>query len=58
MPVILGSRDYLRWLDTNVREFVEIEELLRPYASVTAQPVDKRVGNTNRNDAELMTVTS
>jgi putative SOS response-associated peptidase YedK len=58
MPVILGSRDYTRWLNTNVREFAEIEDLLQPYANVVAHPVSKRVGSANQNDAKLMTTTS
>jgi putative SOS response-associated peptidase YedK len=55
MPVILGSRDYKRWLDPTLREFEAIEDLLKPYENVKAYPVDKRVGSTSHNDAGLIT---
>jgi putative SOS response-associated peptidase YedK len=58
MSVILGSHDYTRWLDTSVREFAEVEDLLQPYAIMIAHPVSKRVGNANQNDAKLMTAAS
>jgi putative SOS response-associated peptidase YedK len=55
MPVILGSRDYKRWLDPTLREFEAIEDLLKPYENVKAYPVDKRVGSASHNDAGLIT---
>jgi putative SOS response-associated peptidase YedK len=55
MPIILSSRDYKRWLEPTLREVEDIADLLKPYESVTAYPVDKRVDNAHQNDAGLIT---
>jgi putative SOS response-associated peptidase YedK len=54
MPVILHSKDYDRWLDTEAIEQPPLD-LLRPYDAeeMTAHPVDPRVGNVRNNEPSL-----
>jgi len=55
MPVIVGPRDYDRWLDPGdpVRPPID---LMRPYPAeqMSAWPVSDRVGNVRNNDPELL----
>jgi putative SOS response-associated peptidase YedK len=52
MPVILQPKDYQEWLDPEVENKGELQELLRPYPSeaMTAYPVSSFVNNPNNED--------
>ena len=55
MPVILGPKDYDRWLDAENPATPPVD-LLRPYPAekMLAWPVSDRVGNVRNNDPALL----
>ena len=55
MPVIVGERDYDRWLEPGGGARPPVE-LLRPYPAeqMNAWPVSERVGNVRNNDPQLL----
>jgi putative SOS response-associated peptidase YedK len=55
MPVILGPRDYSRWLDPGDPARPPVD-LLRPFPAekMVAWPVGDRVGNVRNNDSQLL----
>jgi len=57
MPVILGPKDYDRWLDAENPATPPVD-LLRPYPAekMLAWPVSDRVGNVRNNDPALLGV--
>jgi putative SOS response-associated peptidase YedK len=56
MPVILESRDYVRWLDPTVSDPGVLQEMLRPYApeQMTTVPVNTFVNNARNEGAECL----
>ncbi len=54
MPVILSPDDYERWLEPNLNQVEDVEDLLQPYAGkMQARPVSHAV-NTTRNDGPAL----
>jgi len=56
MPVILERDALARWLDPDIRDVFELDDLLRPCASdlLEAYPVDRAVGNARVDDPSLV----
>ena len=55
MPVILFPDDYNRWLDPEVTDPAEIQDLLKPYAGeMQAYPVSSAVNSPRNNTAALL----
>jgi putative SOS response-associated peptidase YedK len=55
MPVILAPDDYSRWLDPEVTDPTEIQDLLRPYpGEMQAYPVSSAVNSPRNNTADLL----
>ncbi|MCI0358199.1 MAG: SOS response-associated peptidase, partial [Planctomycetaceae bacterium] len=53
MPVILETRDYVRWLDPEPKDPAELKELLRPYAAKEMEAVAVNpIVNNSRNEGE------
>ena len=55
MPVILSPDDYDRWLDPDVTNPNEVQDLLRPYpGEMQAYPVSRAVNSPKNNTAALL----
>ncbi len=55
MPVILSPDDYDRWLDPDVTDPAEVQDLLKPYAGeMQAYPVSSAVNSPRNNGPELL----
>jgi putative SOS response-associated peptidase YedK len=56
MPVILASDDYELWLDSDVRKFDLVKELLRPYpaSEMMSYPVGTSINSPRNQGAELI----
>ena len=55
MPVILSPDDYSRWLDPDITDPAEIQDLLRPYpGEMQAYPVSSAVNSPRNNTADLL----
>ena len=55
MPVILSPEDYDRWLDPDVSDPAEVQDLLRPYpGEMQAHPVSSAVNSPRNNSPELL----
>ena len=55
MPVILAPEDYDRWLDPEVTDPAEVQDLLKPYSGeMQAYPVSSAVNSPRNNGPELL----
>jgi putative SOS response-associated peptidase YedK len=55
MPVILSRDDYGRWLDPEVTDPAELQDLLKPYTGeMQAYPVSSAVNSPRNNGPELL----
>ncbi len=55
MPVILSPEDYDRWLEPDITDPTEVQDLLRPYAGeMRAYPVSSAVNSPRNNSSELL----
>ena len=55
MPVILAPDDYSRWLDPEVTDPTEVQDLLRPYpGEMRAYPVSSAVNSPRNNTVDLL----
>jgi len=56
MPLIIAREDWDRWLDPEVNNAAQIEQLLKPYPAeeMRAYPVSDRVNNAKNDDATLI----
>ncbi len=56
MPVIIPVESAPIWLDNEIKNYSEIEQLLKPYPSrfMELWPVSPRVGNVRNNDIDLV----
>jgi putative SOS response-associated peptidase YedK len=56
MPLIIAREDWDRWLDPELTDEAEIEQLLKPFPAeeMRAYPVSSRVNNVKNDDAGLI----
>ena len=56
MPLIIAREDWDRWLDPDLTDAAEIEQLLKPFPAeeMRAYPVSSRVNNVKNDDAGLI----
>ena len=55
MPVVLSPEDYDRWLDPDVTDPRDVEDLLRPYpGEMQAYPVSSAVNSPRNNTVDLL----